>query len=93
VDDGPAQGRRVGQSEDQINQIYHKITKINLYVDDDPEPVVAELRPDGAIQEVPLAGKRASASPSRSPTGRRRGGRTWWESTTSGCTSNATKII
>ena len=27
-------------------------------MDDDPEPVVAELRPDGAIQEVPLAGKR-----------------------------------
>ena len=42
----------------KINQIYHKITKINLYVDDDPEPVVAQLRPDGAIQEVPLAGKR-----------------------------------
>jgi len=42
----------------KINQIYHKITKINLYVDDDPEPVVAELRPDGEIQDVPLAGKR-----------------------------------
>ncbi len=42
----------------KINQIYHKITKIHLYVDDDPEPVVAELRPDGTMQEVPLAGKR-----------------------------------
>ncbi len=42
----------------KINQIYHKITKINLYVDDDPEPVVAELRPEGMVQEVPLAGKR-----------------------------------
>jgi beta-galactosidase len=42
----------------KINQIYHKITKINLYVDDDPEPVVALLRPDGDVQEVPLAGKR-----------------------------------
>jgi hypothetical protein len=41
----------------KTNQIYHKITKINLYVDDDPEPVVAQLRPDGAIQEVPLDGK------------------------------------
>jgi beta-galactosidase len=42
----------------KINQIYHKITKINLYVDDDPVPVVAELRPSGDVQEVPLAGKR-----------------------------------
>jgi len=42
----------------KINQIYHKITRINLYVDDDPEPVVAQLRPDGAIQDVPLTGKR-----------------------------------
>ena len=42
----------------KTNQIYHKITRIHLYVDDDPDPIVAELRPDGAIQEVPLAGKR-----------------------------------
>jgi len=42
----------------KINQIYHKITKINFYVDDDPEPVVAELRPEGTIQEVVLAGKK-----------------------------------
>jgi beta-galactosidase len=42
----------------KTNQIYHKITKINLYVDDDPEPVAAHLRPEGTIQEVPLAGKR-----------------------------------
>ncbi len=42
----------------KTNQIYHKITKIHLYVDDDPEPIVAQLRPDGTIQEVPLAGKR-----------------------------------
>jgi beta-galactosidase len=44
----------------KTNQIYHKITRIHLYVDDDPEPVVAKLRPDGAIQEVPLAGKRGT---------------------------------
>ncbi len=42
----------------KTNQIYHKITKINLYVDDDPQPIVAQLRPEGTIQEVPLQGKR-----------------------------------
>jgi beta-galactosidase len=41
------------------NVLYHKITKINLYFDDKPEPFTINLRPIHERQYFPLAGKKA----------------------------------
>ena len=77
----------------KINQIYHQINRINLYVDDDPEPVVADLRRTARSRRCRWPASGASESPSKSPTGRRRDARTWSGSTTSGSMSNATRSI
>lgn len=42
-----------------LNTIYHKVTKIHLYYDDDPNPVVLQTRPTSERQEFSLAGRRA----------------------------------
>jgi hypothetical protein len=41
------------------SRIYHPITRMNLYVDDDPTPIPVELRADPTTQEVMLPPRRA----------------------------------
>ncbi len=41
-----------------INNIYHKISKINLYFDNDPNPAVLDVKPTHEKQEFSLEGKK-----------------------------------
>ncbi|MBI5723458.1 MAG: hypothetical protein HZA50_05830 [Planctomycetes bacterium] len=41
------------------NVIYHKITKINLYFDDDPKPFAIEIKPTHDRQDFSVEGKKA----------------------------------
>jgi beta-galactosidase len=42
-----------------LNVIYHKVTKINLYFDDDPQPVVMETRPTHDRQDFAIPDRKA----------------------------------
>jgi hypothetical protein len=43
------------------SKIYHPITKMKIYFDDDPEPVTAEIpvREQPVVEDIPIAGRRA----------------------------------
>ncbi len=43
----------------QPSRLYHPITRMNLYFDEDPVPVPAELRIDPGVQEVAIAPRKA----------------------------------
>jgi hypothetical protein len=43
----------------QPSRIYHPITRMNLYFDEDPVPVSADLRIDPVSQDIPIAGRKA----------------------------------
>jgi beta-galactosidase len=42
-----------------LNTIYHRVTKINLYFDDDPKPFVILTRPDESRQDFAVDGRKA----------------------------------
>jgi beta-galactosidase len=44
-----------------LNTIYHKVTKINLLLDDDPKPVTLVTRPINDRQDFPIAPRKAKA--------------------------------
>jgi len=43
----------------QPSSLYHPITRMNLYFDEDPVPVSADLRIDSVPQDIPVAGRKA----------------------------------
>lgn len=43
----------------QPSSLYHPITRMNLYFDEDPVPVSADLRIESAPQDIPIAGRTA----------------------------------
>ncbi|MBN8525952.1 MAG: hypothetical protein J0M02_11505 [Planctomycetes bacterium] len=43
----------------QPSRLYHPITRMNLYFDDDATPVPVELRVDPSVQEVAIPGRKA----------------------------------